>query len=450
MDTRRPHHKRCILFPFAAILTVSAPGSGRAPAQDCNNNGVPDPCDIDCGPPGGTCDLPGCGMSADCNANGVPDECDIAALTTTIFSDLPISIPVGVTQDATTGDFIVTDGGNATLLRVTAGGVVTTIASGPPFSEPFGVTQDAATGDFIVIDPGNRTLFRVRPPSADCNGNGIPNDCDIASGTSLDCNANGIPDECEARVLGLDIKPGGCPNAFNRNSHGVLPVALIGAVNFDVTTVDVASVRLSRADGVGSKVAPNEGPPGPHSVFEDVATPFGGQTCDCHNLAGDGIDDLSMTFRTDAVVAALDLDGLPAGALVELVVSGCLLDGTAFRASDCLRLVPPGTAPGTLAVRSNVAGAWIDGGPSTVGGGRSIDLSATGETSALAEYVDFALADVNRDGRVDGGDIQVFVDILAAPSGAGHLQRVLADLNGDNRLDLADATQFVQVLLGPA
>ncbi len=31
----------------------------------------------------------------------------------------------------------------------------------------------------------------------DCNNNGIPDDCDIAEGTSLDCNANGIPDACD-------------------------------------------------------------------------------------------------------------------------------------------------------------------------------------------------------------------------------------------------------------
>lgn len=32
---------------------------------------------------------------------------------------------------------------------------------------------------------------------ADCNGNLVPDDCDIASGFSKDCNVNGIPDECE-------------------------------------------------------------------------------------------------------------------------------------------------------------------------------------------------------------------------------------------------------------
>jgi predicted outer membrane repeat protein len=37
----------------------------------------------------------------------------------------------------------------------------------------------------------------------DCNANGIPDACDVLSGTSLDLDANGIPDECEC--------PGGAP-----------------------------------------------------------------------------------------------------------------------------------------------------------------------------------------------------------------------------------------------
>ncbi len=158
----------------------------------------------------------------------------------------------------------------------------------------------------------------------------------------------------------LDIKPGSCPNSFNRNSHGVLPVALVGTDTIDVTQVDIASIMLSRDDGVGGGVAPNEGPPGPHSEFEDVATPFDGEPCDCHELEGDGITDLNMKFKTDDVVEALELNDLPAGDLVQLVVNGTLLDGTPFSASDCIRLVPPGTPPGMLAVGSNLSGVYID------------------------------------------------------------------------------------------
>ncbi len=161
----------------------------------------------------------------------------------------------------------------------------------------------------------------------------------------------------------LDIKPGSCPNSFNRGSHGVLPVALMSTPQVDVNLVDLATVKIARADGIGGFATPNEGPPGPHSVYEDVATPFEGEWCACHEMGGDGIMDLSMKFRTDDVVAALQLDEFPGGALVELVVTGFLTDGTEFFASDCVRLVPPGTPPGIMAVQSNVPGVWVQATP---------------------------------------------------------------------------------------
>jgi cysteine-rich repeat protein len=48
---------------------------------DCNNNSVPDSCDIDCNAFGGDCLLfAGCGQSADANSTGVPDECEGCAV----------------------------------------------------------------------------------------------------------------------------------------------------------------------------------------------------------------------------------------------------------------------------------------------------------------------------------------------------------------------------------
>ncbi|MHC4090078.1 MAG: hypothetical protein ACYSVY_07335, partial [Planctomycetota bacterium] len=127
--------------------------------------------------------------------------------------------------------------------------------------------------------------------------------------------------ECPTQELPLDIKPGSCPNSYNRNSNGVLPVAVLGTGEHNLTQVDLASIQLSRADGVGGSIGPNEG---------------GGELCDCHDLNGDGEDDLSMKFKTNDLVEALELNDLPAGALVELVVTGSFLDGTPFTAADCV------------------------------------------------------------------------------------------------------------------
>ncbi|MHC4946991.1 MAG: DUF7453 family protein [Planctomycetota bacterium] len=142
----------------------------------------------------------------------------------------------------------------------------------------------------------------------------------------------------------VDIRTGACPNPFNRNGRGVLPINVLGTADFDVTQIDLSTVALSRADGVGGSVAPNEGPPGPHSVYSDTGTPFEGEACDCIHAGADGILDLRMKFRTDDMVAGLMLDDLPLGTDLELVVSGALLDGTAFAGSDCVRIVPPGAS----------------------------------------------------------------------------------------------------------
>jgi hypothetical protein len=42
---------------------------------------------------------------------------------------------------------------------------------------------------------GNYLYYNLRID--DCNGNGIPDGCDVAGGASADVNANGVPDECE-------------------------------------------------------------------------------------------------------------------------------------------------------------------------------------------------------------------------------------------------------------
>jgi hypothetical protein len=47
----------------------------------------------------------------------------------------------------------------------------------------------------------------VTVDETDCNGNGQPDVCEIASGTAQDCNTNGVPDECE-----LDCNANGTPD----------------------------------------------------------------------------------------------------------------------------------------------------------------------------------------------------------------------------------------------
>jgi hypothetical protein len=57
--------------------------------------------------------------------------------------------------------------------------------------------------------------------------------------------------------VAIDIKPGSDPNCFNINGHGVIPVAILGAEDFDVTEIDLASLSFG---GLEVRMRGNKGP----------------------------------------------------------------------------------------------------------------------------------------------------------------------------------------------
>jgi hypothetical protein len=130
-----------------------------------------------------------------------------------------------------------------------------------------------------------------------------------------------------AVVVPVDIKPMSCPNPLNVGAKGVLPVAILGTADFDVTQVDVATVQL---EGVSPL----------RWDCEDVATPFepfiGKEACDCCTEEGpDGYLDLTLKFDTQEIVAALgDVED---GDCVVLHLTGNLMeeyDGTPILGED--------------------------------------------------------------------------------------------------------------------
>lgn len=137
---------------------------------------------------------------------------------------------------------------------------------------------------------------------------------------------------CEIPVF-VDIKPGSCPNPLNLKSKGGLPVAILGTEDIDVTTIDPATIRLSR-EGIEEGVSPLRW------AYEDAATPFEGELCDCHDLNGDGYMDLTLKFDTQELVATLSLEA-EAGNTIPLILTGNLKEeegGTAIKGSDCVRI----------------------------------------------------------------------------------------------------------------
>lgn len=73
----RKMRSRASVLASIAVALCSIYGLPAYGITDCQPNGIDDPCDIDCGPPGGPCEVSGCGTSGDCNQNGIPDDCDI-------------------------------------------------------------------------------------------------------------------------------------------------------------------------------------------------------------------------------------------------------------------------------------------------------------------------------------------------------------------------------------
>ena len=135
--------------------------------------------------------------------------------------------------------------------------------------------------------------------------------------------------------VAVDIKPGSCPNPLNPKSGGVLPVAVLGTEDFDVTTIDPCSIRLS-----GNEADPELAGPPIRSDYEDVATPFEGDLCDCNDLDGDGYMDLTLKFDKKYLVEALGLRSSSlAGETIPLTLTGNLRESegeTPIIGQDCI------------------------------------------------------------------------------------------------------------------
>ena len=112
----------------------------------------------------------------------------------------------------------------------------------------------------------------------------------------------------------MDIKPGSDPNCFNNDGNGVIPVAILGAADFDVTQVDPSTVQL---EGLGVASKGKSGKLMAH--VEDVND--------------DGFDDL--------VVQIEDVDGTFASGNGTATLTGNLYDGTPFEGSDDICVRPP-------------------------------------------------------------------------------------------------------------
>ena len=146
--------------------------------------------------------------------------------------------------------------------------------------------------------------------------------------------------------VAMDIKPQSCPNPINVKNQGVLPVAILGTADFDVTEIDPASVKLEGAAPL-------------RWALEDVATPFepstgGFEPClNCTEEGSDGFLDLTLKFEAQEVI---DVLGFGTMALVDeseiilsndricrvITLTGYLYDGTPIWGKDTVLIIKKG------------------------------------------------------------------------------------------------------------
>lgn len=164
-------------------------------------------------------------------------------------------------------------------------------------------SADHPTGDAFFSEMLLFTGGGFEDPAAGAEGDGVA----FAETTLVSVSLS-------PSILLLDIKPGTCPNPLDVKSGGVLPAAILGTSDFDVTKVDIASVEL---EGISPR----------RSAIEDVAKPIQSfddmlDALDCTTEGPDGFDDLTLKFENKEVVSALG--ALSDGDVLLLTLTGNL------------------------------------------------------------------------------------------------------------------------------
>jgi hypothetical protein len=130
--------------------------------------------------------------------------------------------------------------------------------------------------------------------------------------------------------VGFDIKPTSCPNPVNRDSKGVIPMAILGSDDFDVGDIDRSTINIEGISPV-------------KTGYEDVATPYEPgpdglvDQMNCTTEGPDGYTDLIMHFKTSEIATLLE--GLNKKDVFVLTIQGEMEDGRVFRGEDIIVIV---------------------------------------------------------------------------------------------------------------
>jgi hypothetical protein len=148
--------------------------------------------------------------------------------------------------------------------------------------------------------------------AADNDQDGVA-DCDDA-----DCAGNPV---CMSLQVRIDVKPGSYPNCFNVNGAGVIPVAILGSADFDVSRIDISTLTFA---GLNVRVKNNGDL---QCSVEDVSGNF-----DQPEGMPDGYPDLVCKFVDDPAFWS-QADGTA-------TLTGRLIDTSPFEGMDEICTVP--------------------------------------------------------------------------------------------------------------
>ncbi len=98
-----------------------------------------------------------------------------------------------------------------------------------------------------------------------------------------------------APKISVDFRPMECPNLFYCTGKGLLPVSIAGRSDFDISRVDLSTIKLN---GIEAKQV----------IINDVTTPYIKPLTDCkscHKLGADGVKDISFKIDNQALFATL-------------------------------------------------------------------------------------------------------------------------------------------------
>ncbi len=327
---------------------------------------------------------------------------------------------------------------------------------------------------------GYATCYVVYPtPPPDCNGNGVPDETDIASGMSADCNANGIPDECDlvpSRPLVTQVQQLDCVLAQSFDDAGYPPFNTKQWDDF--TTTEAVLLGTGQAWFQPA----NWGGYGQVSFLVEIADAPGGAEAGGNVLR-------STTGSGANGIVTWDFHGspLPAGTYwLSVQASGGFGSYGLVNWVRAAKKVPHGSqhyfhnpgggyghgtdpTPGSswygtpadmsfvLNMVKNVdcnSNGILD--ECDIAGGTSLDINSNGIPDECEAPSGSCRGDCNCDGSIGYGDIDYFVAAIGddherwaamfAP-GAPSCEFANCDLNGDGSIDWRDIDPLVFVLL---